>query len=85
MGRQRLPQRDAPEFLARLEQSGAQGIRRAPARLDGTVEVTWEDSAEEVQRYREDLEAWKLVYVVSGASLVLVVLAILLVSLFGGG
>lgn len=64
MGRQRLPQRDAPEFLARLEQTGAQRIRRAPARLDGTVEVTWEASAEELQIYKEELAAWKLVYVV---------------------
>ena len=85
MGRQRLPQGDAPEFLARLERTGAKKIRRAPARLDGTVEVTWEASEEELQRYREDLAAWKLVYVVSGATLVSIVLAILLFSLFGGG
>lgn len=87
MGRKEVPQKDLPALLSDLEEKGAKKIRRSPARFDGTVEVTWDDSPQDVALRKAELKAWRGVAVVSVfvALVVAAVLAILMVACSTGG
>lgn len=87
MGRKEVPQEDLPALLSELEEKGATKVRRSPARFDGIVEVTWEDSPQDVALRKAELKAWRGVAIVSFfvALVVAAVLAILMVACFTGG
>ena len=81
MGSQLVPQRELRGFISTLEESGRSNIRRSPARFDGMVEVSWDDSPIERQQRSALLKGWRQVMVLSLFVAVVVAAIIVLTSL----
>lgn len=80
MGRRKVPHREVAPLLDELTQSGARRIRRGPIGLDGRVEVRWQDSDVDTQRYHDDLHAYRPVYVLSAIMAVLILAAMVILG-----
>ncbi len=81
MGIRLVPQRELQDFLSELEESGRSNVRRSPARFDGMVEVSWDDSPLE-RRQREALaKGWRQLTVISVLVAILIVAVIVLTAL----
>ncbi len=87
MGKTVVRQGDLPALIAELQDLGATGIRRSPARFNGKVGVTWREDdvlpASEA-KYRADLRAQLPLYIVSWTVAVLFVLVMVVLAVFRG-
>ena len=84
MGERRVTTRELAPLLEKLREEGAVNVRRKPPRFDGTVDVTWDEPGTHVAGERDfaaEMDAWKPVYLVSIA-VVLVAMSIAALLLF---
>lgn len=78
--RRKVTQAEVAPLLDELKRDGATDIRRKPADHKGLIEVRWEMSDVEKQRYAGEMRAWRLPMVLSMIVAAIFVLVLVLLS-----